>query len=149
MSLDVDVSSNGVRVPISRAAIAEAVRTTLRAGKIKHALISIALLDRRGIARMNVQHLQHHGPTDVISFGFDRATPRDPVVGDVYIAPEVARENARARGVSVREELVRLIVHGTLHVLGHDHPVDESRERSPMWTLQERVVRRVMSRTAR
>jgi probable rRNA maturation factor len=149
MSLDVDVSSNRVRVPISRTSIAETVRTTLRAQKIKHALISIALLDRRGIARMNAKHLQHRGPTDVISFGFDRARPADPVVGDIYIAPDVARENARIRGVPIREELVRLIVHGTLHVLGHDHPVDESRERSPMWMLQERIVRRVMARTAR
>lgn len=149
MSLDVDVSTNGVRVPLSRATMVDAARAVLRSQKVKHALVSITLLDRSRIARMNAEHLNHAGPTDVISFGFDRATPHDPVVGDIYLAPDVARENARLRGRPVREELVRLVVHGTLHVLGHDHPEDESREDSPMWRLQERIVKRVMTRDTR
>jgi probable rRNA maturation factor len=40
----------------------------------------------------------------------------------------------------VREELIRLVVHGTLHVLGYDHPDHGERERSPMWRRQERYV---------
>jgi probable rRNA maturation factor len=149
MSLDIDVSTNGRRVPVSRASIADAARAVLRAQRARDALISITLLDRAAISRMNVKHLGHTGPTDVISFGFTRATPHDPVVGDIYIAPDVARTNARARGVGVREELVRLVVHGTLHVLGHDHPEGDSREESPMWRVQERIVRRLVARTAR
>ena len=149
MSLDIDVSTNGHRVPASRATMIEASRAVLRAERVRNALVSITLLDRAGIARMNVQHLDHSGPTDVISFGFTRATADDPVIGDIYIAPEVARANAQARGVSVREELVRLVVHGTLHVLGHDHPEDESREQSVMWRTQERIVKRLMNRAVR
>ena len=64
-----------------------------------------------------------------------------PVVGDVYIAPSVARVNARLSGVTVREELARLVVHGTLHVLGHDHPA-VGRERSAMWRRQEHLLAR-------
>jgi probable rRNA maturation factor len=62
-------------------------------------------------------------------------------VGDVYIAPNVARRNARAHGRSVREELLRLVVHGVLHVVGHDHPEDDARYESPMWKRQERLLR--------
>jgi probable rRNA maturation factor len=142
MSLAVDVSANGIRTPLGRAAIADVARSALRAERVANALVSITLLDRRAIARMNRAHLGHAGPTDVISFGFDRATPRDPVIGDIYIAPDVARENAKASGVSVREEMARLVVHGTLHVLGYDHPESAERERSAMWKLQERIVRR-------
>lgn len=149
MSLDVDVSTNGLRAPVSRPVLADAVRATLRAEGVKHALISIALLDRAAIARMNRKHLSHAGATDVISFGFARATAKDPVVGDVYIAPDVARANAKVRGVSVREELVRLVVHGTLHVLGHDHPESGDRESSDMWRRQETIVRRQMARMAK
>jgi probable rRNA maturation factor len=43
----------------------------------------------------------------------------------------------------VREELQRLVVHGVLHVLGHDHPEDESRYESSMWKRQERLLRTV------
>ena len=141
MSLDVDVATNGVRSPLSRERVIEAARATLRAERVRNALVSITLLDRASIAKMNRRHLGHSGATDVISFAFDRPSPAEPVIGDIYIAPEVGRENALARGTPVREELRRLVVHGTLHVLGYDHPAGDARERSPMWTRQERIVR--------
>ena len=52
--------------------------------------------------------------------------------------------NAKAFGVSQREELLRLAVHGSLHVLGYEHPDGESRTSSPMWKLQERLLKRVL-----
>ena len=48
------------------------------------------------------------------------------------------------RRVSFRHELVRLAVHGTLHVLGHDHPEDDERDTSPMFRLQETLVRGIL-----
>jgi probable rRNA maturation factor len=148
MSLDVDVTTNGLRLPISRARISEIARTVLQRERVRHALVSITLVDRRAIARLNSSHLQHSGPTDVISFGFTRATPKDPVVGDIYICPAVGRENALARREPVRRELVRLVVHGVLHVLGYDHPDDEDREDSPMWRRQEKLVTQLASERA-
>jgi probable rRNA maturation factor len=144
MTLTVDVSADGIRSPISRERIAEIARTVLRSERVKNALLSITLLDRRAMARLNTKHLDHGGATDVISFGFARATDADPVIGDVYICPDVGRENAKARRTPVREEIARLVVHGVLHVLGHDHPVDEGRERSDMWRRQERILRRAV-----
>jgi probable rRNA maturation factor len=143
VSLDVDVSTSGVRSPVSAERLAAAARAVLRAEKVRNALISVALVDRAAIARLNRVHLGHRGPTDVISFAFSRASRRDAVIGDVYLSPDVARENARARGISLREEILRLVVHGTLHVLGHDHPDGPGREASPMWRRQERLVRRL------
>ena len=66
------------------------------------------------------------------------------VTGDIYIAPAVARLNAQAHGAGIREELLRLVVHGTLHVLGHEHPTDEARITSPMWRRQERLLERAL-----
>ena len=144
MSLDVDVSTNGVRSALGRAAIIDVARSTLRAERVKHALLSITLVDKHAMARMTHDHLGHRGPTDVISFGFRRAADTDPVVGDIYIAPDVARDNARDADVPVREEIARLVVHGTLHVLGYDHPEGVGRESSPMWRRQERIIRRAL-----
>lgn len=144
MSLTVDVAVEGVRAPIGRERIAEIARAALRAERVTDALVSIALVDRREIARLNRVHLDHRGPTDVISFGFTRASDRDPFIGDVYIAPEVARDNARQRRVPVREELARLVVHGVLHVLGYDHPEGADREHSPMWRRQEQILERAL-----
>jgi probable rRNA maturation factor len=152
MSLDISVSTNGLRTGVSSARIVDASRAALRAERVGDALVSITLLGRAAMAKLNREHLGHRGATDVISFGFTRATEADPVVGDIYIAPEVARENALSRGVPVREEIVRLVVHGTLHILGYEHPesVDAAeREASPMWKRQERIVRRLVARTRR
>ena len=142
MSLDVDVASDGARSPLARARTQEIVQAVLRSEKVRNALVSITFVGERSMARLNKAHLGHSGPTDVISFGFTRASTADPVVGDIYICPAVARDNARARRELVRREVARLVVHGTLHILGYDHP-DEDRERSEMWRKQERLVARM------
>lgn len=147
MTLTVDVAADGVRSPLSRERVAEIARAALRSERVSNALVSITFLDRRAIARLNRKHLGHAGATDVISFGFSRATASDPVVGDVYICPEVGRAHAKVRRAPVRQEIARLVVHGVLHVLGHDHPEDD-REASDMWRRQERLVRR-LDRSAR
>lgn len=139
----VSVQADGVRSPVSRARLAAAGALVLRAEKAHTALLSITLLSARGIAALNRKHLGHAGPTDVISFGF--RDPQGAVIGDVYLCPEVAARHAKAHGVGVREELLRLVVHGTLHVLGHEHPAGESRTRSPMWKRQERLLARVLA----
>jgi probable rRNA maturation factor len=143
MSLSIDVAVDGVRSPLSRARVAEVARTVLRSEGVRDSLLSIALVDRPRIRRLNRSHLNRSGLTDVIAFGFKRSGKRGPVIGDIYIAPDVARASARENGVSVSEELTRLVVHGTLHVLGYDHPEDETRTNSPMWRRQEKLVRRL------
>ena len=144
----IHVAVDGIPTPLSRARAQKVVESVLRAEKVRGALVSVAFVSARAIASMNAKHLAHRGPTDVISFGFDRPTRSDPVVGDIYIAPTVAAQNAKARRTPVREELVRLLVHGTLHVLGYDHP-DDRREGSTMWKRQERLVSRLTPRVSR
>jgi probable rRNA maturation factor len=144
MTLSVDVSVDGVRSPLSRSRVAEVARRVLRAEGVRDALLSVALVSTPRIRALNRAHLKRSGATDVIAFGFARVGSRGPVVGDVYISPEAARTSARENGVSVREELARLVVHGTLHVLGYDHPEGETRTRSTMWRRQEELVARLM-----
>ena len=126
--LAVDVSSEGVRAPLARARVADLVRGVLRAERVRHAMISVAFLDEAEMARLNWRHLRHRGPTDVISFGLTSA-PGAPVVGDIYVSPAVVRANARANRRPVREELARVVIHGVLHVLGHDHAQPDQAER--------------------
>jgi probable rRNA maturation factor len=141
MSRVVDVTAAGVRVAVARARVVGVADAVLRAERVRDALVSIAFVSDREIAALNRRHLAHRGPTDVISFGFAPGARGGPVIGDIYIAPDVARRNALAHGRGVREETLRLVVHGLLHVLGYDHPEDETRYRSPMWRRQERLLR--------
>ena len=141
MSLAVDVALEGVRISVARSRVAALAEEVLRREGVRNALLSIAFVSDRRIAALNREHLGHAGPTDVISFGFAPVKAGGAVVGDVYIAPAVARRSAAEQGGTVREELMRLVVHGVLHVVGHDHPEDESRYDSPMWRRQERLLR--------
>ncbi|MBV9879234.1 MAG: rRNA maturation RNase YbeY [Gemmatirosa sp.] len=141
--LAVDVAAEGVRVPVSRARVEAIALGALRAERVKAAELSIAFVDAPTMARLNWRHLRHRGPTDIITFELARM-PGAPVAADIYIAPDVARENARRHGRGVREEIARLVVHGVLHALGHEHPEDESRVDSPMWRRQEALVQRLV-----
>ena len=141
MSLDVDVAADGVRVPLARQRVAELARAVLAAEGVRDASLSIAFVRPSAIAAINREHLGHTGPTDVISFPITAAGGA-PLGGDIYISPDVAARNAVEHGVGTREEIARLVVHGTLHVLGHDHPDGVDRERSPMWLRQEALLDR-------
>jgi probable rRNA maturation factor len=88
--------------------------------------------------RLNAEHKGHDRPTDVLTFSWSDASGQ--AVGDIYVCPWVARREARARRISPRQEIIRLVVHGTLHALGQDHPEGSSREQSAMWRRQERYV---------
>jgi probable rRNA maturation factor len=143
VSIAIGVSLDGARIPISRAKVGAAARATHVSQRARNVMLSITFVSDRAIRALNKRHLRRDRPTDVIAFGFRRRGRNDPIVGDVYIAPGVARASARANGVSVREEIIRLVVHGTLHVLGHDHPESDARMRSPMWRIQERLVSRL------
>lgn len=147
-ALSVGVACEGLRTPVAALRIADAVRRVLRAEGVRAALLSVTLVSPSAMARLNRRHLGHAGATDVIAFGF-APTPGAGVVGDVYICPKVARANARMAGCGVREELLRLAVHGTLHVLGWDHPEDRARESSPMWRRQEVLLAGILRRPAR
>jgi probable rRNA maturation factor len=104
----------------------------------RRARLAITLVGKRQMRSLNAEYLGHDYVTDVISFPLPQ--PDGMVAGDIYLCRYMAARNARARGVPVREEVVRLAVHGTLHILGWDHPGGAARERSPMWRRQERYV---------
>jgi probable rRNA maturation factor len=142
VSAAVGVAIEGTRVPVSRARVATVARAVLKAEREKDAMLSIAFVSDRVMRSLNKRHLGRDRTTDVIAFGFRRTGQQGPLIGDIYIAPGVARASAKANGVAVREEIVRLIVHGVLHVLGYDHP-EVDRTRSAMWRRQERLVARL------
>jgi probable rRNA maturation factor len=115
------------------------VRFVLEKEEVPAAEISLTLLNDEEIARLNRDYLGHEGPTDVITFPLEG--PAGTVVGDVYIGMAQAARQASELGVSIREELLRLAVHGALHVLGNEHPEGDDREIAPMYRRQEELLR--------
>ena len=134
------VSVGGRVLGLPASLVRRAVTAALE-GERRRAVISVTFLGPTAMRQLNRRHKKHDRTTDVLSFAL--AMPDGRLAGDIYVCRAVAAVQAREAGTGLREELVRLVVHGVLHVLGHDHP-ERHRERSAMWRTQEKYVRRVL-----
>ena len=136
--LDIRVSFAGERRALSVPTVRRAVTTVLDGQEAGAASVTVTFMSSARMRALNRRTFGRDYATDVIAFSLPHA---DRLIGDVYVCPSHARRAARRFDVTPREELLRLVVHGTLHVLGHNHPDDGMRTQSPMWELQERYVR--------
>lgn len=100
----------------------DVLRAEGRAGEL-----TLTFVDRDEITALNAEHIGKDGPTDVLSFPLDDAhgeAADDDVpvlLGDVVVCPAVARDQAQEHAGTLDDEIALLVVHGVLHVLGHDH----------------------------
>jgi probable rRNA maturation factor len=111
---------------------------TLLAEGVSASELSLSFVSEEEIADLHERYMHEPGPTDVLSFPLDEDDVDEDgvrVLGDVVIAPSVAERN---RPDDRDAELRLLVVHGILHLLGHDH--HEADERAAMWAKQERYV---------
>jgi probable rRNA maturation factor len=144
--LTVDVSvGEGVVLPPGAdvEAVERAVLAALRAEGVDQAEISVALLGDADISALHAEYLGHDGPTDSLSFALHEAG--EAPLGDVYVGVDQAVRQAPGFGAAPGEEVLRVAVHGTLHVLGWDHPEGEERVGSEMFRRQEEIVRAVLA----
>lgn len=135
-----DVSFSVRRPAVAATRVRDLVKAVLDSERVRDALISVAFVSIESISRLNRNFLSRTGPTDVIAFGFARQDKSLPVIGDIYICQTIAQRNARALRVALKEEVSRLVVHGTLHVLGYDHSDGDHRTSSAMWRKQEGIL---------
>jgi probable rRNA maturation factor len=90
--------------------------------------VSVSFVSDKEITRLNRERLNRSGATDVIAFDLSTSGLPLDTVGDVYISKDTALANSNRFGVRPEEELLRLVVHGVLHVLGYrDDKPDEAR----------------------
>jgi probable rRNA maturation factor len=102
--------------------------------------LSIVLTDNEHLHELNLNYLGVDSPTDVLSFP---ASEKDPetgahYLGDILISIPRAQAQAEAAGHPLESEVQLLVVHGVLHLLGHDHaePADKAR----MWKAQAEIL---------
>jgi len=118
---------------LRRAAVAALEYDGPREGEVSFTFVSVG-----EIRTLNRDYMLRDTATDVIAFALGE---EGRLLGDVYISPEVATTNAADRGESEEREVLRLVVHGSLHVIGLDHPDGPDRESSEMFGLQEQLLR--------
>jgi probable rRNA maturation factor len=138
---EIRIGAAGTTPGVGTALIRRAVRTVLEGERAESTIVYVNFLSSQRMRALNRRIFGKDRSTDVIAFGLPH---HRTFVADVYVCPPAARRSAQAHGLPAREEIVRNIVHGTLHALGHEHPRDASRMASPMWRRQERYLQQVL-----
>ena len=105
--------------------------------------LSIVLTDDARLRQLNRDYLGIDAPTDVLSFPASETDPETGAryIGDILISIPRAGAQADAAGHALESEVQLLVVHGVLHLLGHDHA--EAEEKARMWKAQAEILERL------
>jgi probable rRNA maturation factor len=140
--------------PVEVARWVDLARNVLLAeGVSGDAELSLLFVDEEAIAGLNQRYMDSEGPTDVLAFPIDDApraghgadgdaplAPGPLLLGDVVVCPRVAQRQAPEHTGTYDDELALLVVHGVLHVLGHDHA--EADEAAAMQARERHLLER-------
>jgi probable rRNA maturation factor len=118
IKLAIQNASTSTRVP-AKADVKRWAAAALE-GRRKQARLSLRIVDEAESAELNRRYRGQAGPTNVLSFPFE-PPPDLPLLGDLAICAPVVEREAVAQGKALDAHWAHLIVHGILHLLGHDH----------------------------
>jgi len=145
MPLHIILQSDITASALSIASLKKRAERLLRLLSLEHSDLSIVLMNDAEMSAFNSRYRNRKGPTNVLSFparddaeALPFAIPGNEL-GDILISVETADREATLAGKSLNERLIELIVHGLLHLLGHDHERSEE-EASAMWDQEQKLL---------
>ncbi|MGI8942495.1 MAG: rRNA maturation RNase YbeY [Actinomycetota bacterium] len=122
--------ANEQGLPVDEARLCALARHALGTESVdEEAELSILVVDREHMRRLNARFASNDYATDVLAFPMLEGDEDSTTIGDVVLCPDVARDNVAELDHSLARELDVLIVHGTLHLLGYDHQNATDKER--------------------
>lgn len=104
--------------------------------------LSVSFVNDEEILKLNSKYRNKHKATDVLSFPQlkkSAKTPPPPTLGDIVISLEYAQKSAKRYGIKLEAELLRLLIHGILHLLGYDHENVSDSKRQKMKRKEKKL----------
>ncbi len=132
--ISVEVTKAYSEIPFAVSEIKRISEFVCKKEKIKNAELSFVIVNDRTIRTINKKFLQHDFVTDVITFPMEQIG----VNAEIYINTQQANRQAKENGVTIKNEITRLVVHGTLHAIGYDDTTVKTKKM--MDSVQERYV---------
>ncbi len=133
--ITVPIADQQSHVTVDRRLLRRAVKNVLRMAGVGKAAISVAIVDDDTISEFNWKYLRHRGPADVLSFPLGDGGQLE---GEVVVSAETAASRAPHYGWTPQDELLLYVVHGTLHLAGHDDRT--ARQRAEMRRKEREVL---------
>lgn len=142
----VEITRLGAGIKYPTAALRQIAEALLRAVNQGRAELSIALVGDREMEPLNRKYRHKRKTTDVLSF-FVEEQPLSgaKILGDVVISVEQARRQAKERGKTLKSEMVTLLIHGILHLLGYDHE-KSARQAKIMFAYERKLLAHLCDR---
>ncbi len=142
MSVDIQTATDAAGVPAS-ASIRDWVRRAIdEADPGRNVDVSVRIVDEKEMHALNRDYRDQDKPTNVLAFpaGDDGFVPpgETPLLGDIVVCAGVVAREAGEQGKLLEHHWCHMLVHGTLHLLGHDHATDEEAE--TMEALERRIL---------
>jgi rRNA maturation RNase YbeY len=119
------ISENIALPELQQHKLTQWIKTTAEQYGKKTGDISYMFCDEEKILEINRKYLNHDYYTDIITFDYSE---RNKISGDIFISPETLKTNALNFNVTFEEELLRIIIHGILHLCGQDDKTPESKQ---------------------
>ena len=123
--ITITITNRQRKLPLERRRIRRAVRAILEDAEIAESQISVAVVDDAAIAKLHKDFLNDPEPTDVLSFVLERS--EGVLEGEVVVSADAALACAPCYGCTADEELLRYVIHGTLHLVGYDDTTPRKR----------------------
>jgi len=144
--MPVEIVQRGAGKKLPSRKIKKIALTILELVGEKNAELSLALIGNVEIQKLNARYRKKDYATDVLSFPVGGIVPKETrLLGDVVVSVEKAAEQAKARGYSPEQELVTLLIHGIVHLMGYDHE-RSAREARAMRRVEKRIYRQLCER---
>lgn len=132
----------------TRRSFLEGLRRFAKTEKLRSASVGLSFVPEKNIQALNRVYLGKNRPTDVLAFNLEEGRlsgsakrEMENYLGDIVICPTFAKVQAKRRGIQFKEELLRLFVHGLLHLRGYDHR--NEKEEAEMFEQQEEIIEEV------
>ncbi|HQN42996.1 MAG TPA: rRNA maturation RNase YbeY [Anaerolineaceae bacterium] len=137
------------KADVSATKLKQAAKAAMKHQKSEKSDLTLVITDDNEIQELNRTYLDNDSPTDVLSFSSGELDPINGrlYLGDIIISFPRARQQSEAAGHPVENEMQLLVVHGVLHLLGHDHADDV--EKARMWQAQEEILNSIGCQLAR
>lgn len=127
MAIKIEINTDEQTHTIDVSRLKNAIRAILQDAGIESAEISIGVVNDERMHELNRQFLNHDYPTDVLSFVLEYDEDRNSLDGEIIASSDYATREAKRYGWSMNDELLLYVIHGCLHLIGHDDTTDDAK----------------------
>ena len=146
--MKIQIENNQTKIKIHLRNVRSTVRTLLNIMDCANKEISISFVDDKTIQQLNNIYLQKNKPTNVLSFSLQEGeygNINPDILGDIIISAETAQRDAAIGNLSLSEEIVFLIIHGLLHLLGFNHENTTKTQTAKMRMKEKELFQNIIS----